>query len=59
MVAWRNLFWSITDHMCLAAEEWQSGTYLLPVESAFNYRTFAPMAYDKIFHIVKTTEPAA
>lgn len=55
VVAWRNLFWSITEHMCLAAEEWKSGAYLPPVESAFNYRTFAPMAYDKIFHIVKTT----
>lgn len=55
VVAWRNLFWSISDHMCLAAQEWQSGAYLPPAESAFNYRTFAPMAYDKIFHIIKTT----
>ena len=55
VVAWRNLFWSITDHMCLASQEWKSGAYLPPVESAFNYRAFAPVAYDKIYHIIKTT----
>jgi len=55
VVAWRNLFWSITDTMCLASEEWHSGAYLPPSESAFNYRTFAPMAYHKIKKIIQTT----
>lgn len=55
VVSWRNLFWSISDHMCLAAEQWKSGAYIPPSEAAFNYRTFAPMAYDKIFTIIKTT----
>lgn len=55
VVAWRNLFWSISEHMCLAAQPWQEDAYLPPTESAFNYRAFAPMAYDKIFHIIKTT----
>lgn len=55
VVAWRNLFWSITDSMCLTAESWKSGAYLPLPETAFNYRTFAPMAYHKIMHIIQTT----
>lgn len=55
VVAWRNLFWSITDSMCLSAEPWKAGAYLPQAETAFNYRTFAPMAYAKIMQVIQTT----
>lgn len=42
VVAWRNLFWSLTDAMYGNASEWHSGAFLPSAEALQAYRVLAP-----------------
>jgi 4-hydroxyphenylacetate 3-monooxygenase len=51
VIAWRNMFWSISTAMALDPEEAPNG-YVLPNSTyATAYRTFAPMVWPKIKEI--------
>ncbi|MET4692673.1 4-hydroxyphenylacetate 3-monooxygenase, oxygenase component [Endozoicomonas lisbonensis] len=55
VVAWRNMFWSLTDSMYAEAEPWQEDAYLPNVAALQSYRVFAPTAYPKIMNIIQQT----
>lgn len=48
VVAWRNLFWSLTDAMYGNVSEWHSGAFLPSAEALQAYRVLAPQAYPEI-----------
>jgi 4-hydroxyphenylacetate 3-monooxygenase len=53
IVAWRNLFWSLSDAMACNPEEWANGTLLPNLQAATAYRVFAAEAYGRIKEIVE------
>ncbi|MET0487207.1 MAG: 4-hydroxyphenylacetate 3-hydroxylase N-terminal domain-containing protein [Candidatus Rokuibacteriota bacterium] len=53
-IAWRNLFWGLTDSMTRNPVPW-SGTTVLPnPESAQAYRLFSTIAYPRVKEIVES-----
>jgi len=48
VIAWRNLFWGLTDAMARNPIAWAGATVLPNPESAQAYRVFAPVAYPRI-----------
>ncbi|SFU61773.1 4-hydroxyphenylacetate 3-monooxygenase, oxygenase component [Xenorhabdus koppenhoeferi] len=54
VVAWRNLFWSLTDAMWAEAKPWENGAYLPDTQAIQTYRVMAPMAYTKIKNIIES-----
>ena len=52
-VAWRNLFWSLSDAMATNATPWKDGTVLPDIKAATAYRVFAPDAYPRIKDLVE------
>jgi len=53
VIAYRNLFWALTDAMARHPEQW-IGDALLPNGSyGLTYRAFAPQAYPKIKEIIE------
>lgn len=54
VVAWRNLFWSLTDAMTSEAKAWEGGAYLPDTQAIQTYRVMAPMAYTKIKNIIES-----
>ncbi len=55
VVAWRNLFWSLSDAMWAEAQEWKNGAWLPDMQAMQTYRVMAPMAYSKIKSIIEST----
>ncbi|GBU09885.1 4-hydroxyphenylacetic hydroxylase [Gammaproteobacteria bacterium] len=55
VVAWRNLFWSLTDAMWAEAQEWLNGTVLPSSTALHTYRVLAPIAYPKIKQLIEQT----
>lgn len=53
VVAWRNLFWSLTDAMYGNASEWKSGAWLPSAQALQAYRVLAPQAYPEIKKIIE------
>lgn len=53
VVAWRNLFWSLSDAMSAEARPWVNGAYLPDAQAMNTYRVMAPMAWAKIKHIIE------
>lgn len=53
MVAWRNMFWALSDSMCSEATPWVNGAYLPDHAALQTYRVMAPMAYAKIKNIIE------
>ncbi|MGL4859481.1 MAG: 4-hydroxyphenylacetate 3-monooxygenase, oxygenase component [Enterobacteriaceae bacterium] len=53
VVAWRNLFWSLSDAMWAEAKAWKNGAFLPDLSALQTYRVMAPMAYNKIKLIVE------
>jgi len=53
VVAWRNLFWSLTDAMHGNASEWINGVYLPSTQALQAYRVLAPQAYTDIKKIIE------
>jgi len=52
VLAWRNLFWAITDAMCHHPVPWVDG-YILPnLEYGLAYRVLAPTVWSRVRQIV-------
>jgi 4-hydroxyphenylacetate 3-monooxygenase len=55
VIAWRNLFWGLSDAMARNPTSW-IGDYVLPnPEAGSAYQVVAPMAYTRIKHIIEET----
>src|SRR5215216_6495292 len=53
VVAWRNLFWAISDAMAMNPVPWVGDTVLPNVQSGASYRVFAGDAYGRIKEIIE------
>jgi 4-hydroxyphenylacetate 3-monooxygenase len=53
IVAWRNLFWAISDAMTLSPVPWTDGAVLPNGQAGQSYRVFAGDAYGRIKEIVQ------
>ncbi len=53
IIAWRNLFWAISDAMALNPVPWVGNTVLPNTQSGSSYRVFAGDAYGRIKEIVE------
>ena len=54
VIAWRNLFWGLSDAMARAAVPWTGSTVLPNVESAQAYRVFATVAYPRVKELAES-----
>ena len=52
-IAWRNLFWGLTDAMARAPVAWAGATVLPNPEYAQAYRVFATVAYPRVKELVE------
>jgi 4-hydroxyphenylacetate 3-monooxygenase len=60
VLAWRNLFWSLTDAMARNPSPWgENGALQVNTEAASAYRVFAPMAYPMIKDLIQKDLGAA
>jgi len=55
VLAWRHLFWGLTDAMARNPEPWVDGAILPNTQSALAYRVLAPVAYPRIKNIIEQT----
>ena len=55
VVAWRNLFWSLSDAMAHNPDPWAGEAVLPQMTAAMAYRVFAPDCYPRIKDIVERT----
>ncbi len=55
VVAWRNLFWSLSNAMAANPEPWNGDAVLPELKAALAYRVFAPDAYPRIMDIIRRT----
>lgn len=59
VLAWRNLFWSLTDAMARNPIPWGKDTVQVNPDAASAYRVFAPMAYPMIKDLIEKDLGAA
>ncbi len=53
VIAWRNLFWSLSDAMCRNPEPWVGGALLPNMRASVAYRMVATQAYPAIRAIIE------
>lgn len=53
VVAWRNLFWSLSDAMANSPTPWSNGAVLPSAQAGTAYRVFATEAYPKVKSIIE------
>jgi 4-hydroxyphenylacetate 3-monooxygenase len=53
IVAWRELFWSLSNAMASNPQPWVGDTLLPNLQPAMAYRVFAPDAYSRIKEIIE------
>jgi 4-hydroxyphenylacetate 3-monooxygenase len=53
VLAWRNLFWAITDAMARTPIPWENGAVLPNLEYGMSYRVFATVAYPRVKEIIE------
>jgi 4-hydroxyphenylacetate 3-monooxygenase len=53
IIAWRNLFWALTDAMAANPTPWVNGAVLPNAQSGSSYRVFAGDAYGRVKEIVE------
>ncbi|HEY0441883.1 MAG TPA: 4-hydroxyphenylacetate 3-hydroxylase N-terminal domain-containing protein [Xanthobacteraceae bacterium] len=53
IIAWRNLFWAISDAMAMNPVPWVGDTVLPNVQSGSSYRVFAGDAYGRVKEVVE------
>ena len=53
IIAWRNLFWAISDAMAMNPVPWVGDTVLPNAQSGASYRVFAGDAYGRVKEIVE------
>jgi 4-hydroxyphenylacetate 3-monooxygenase len=59
VLAWRNLFWGLTDAMARTPMPWTDGYVLPNLEYGLAYRVMASTAYPKIKEIIENTLASA
>lgn len=59
VLAWRNLFWALTDAMARATTPWTPGYVLPNLDYGLSYRVMASTAYPKIKEIVENVLASA
>jgi 4-hydroxyphenylacetate 3-monooxygenase len=59
VLAWRNLFWALTDAMARATQPWTPGYVLPNLDYGLAYRVMASTAYPKIKEIIENTLASA
>jgi 4-hydroxyphenylacetate 3-monooxygenase len=59
VVAWRHLFWSLSNAMAHNPDPWTDGAVLPERQAALAYRVFAPDCYPRIKDIVERTVTSA
>src|ERR1700716_2121380 len=59
VLAWRNLFWALTDAMARNPMPWTEGYVLPNLDSGLAYRVMASLAYPKIKEIIENTLASA
>jgi 4-hydroxyphenylacetate 3-monooxygenase len=59
ILAWRNLFWGLTDAMARATVPWTEGYVLPNLDYGLAYRVMASLAYPKIKEIIENTLASA
>jgi 4-hydroxyphenylacetate 3-monooxygenase len=55
VLAWRNVFWGLTDAMARTPDPWMNGTVLPKAEYGMAYRFLATTAYPRIKEIAEQT----
>jgi aromatic ring hydroxylase len=55
VIAWRNMFWGLSDAMAKSPEPWAPGFVLPGSEPASAYQVLAPEAYVQIKHMIEKT----
>jgi 4-hydroxyphenylacetate 3-monooxygenase len=55
VLAWRHLFWGLTDAMARNPDPWVDGTMLPNTHAALAYRVLAPVAYPRIKEMIEQT----
>ncbi|GBD14213.1 4-nitrophenol 2-monooxygenase, oxygenase component [bacterium HR25] len=53
VIAWRNVFWAITDAMTRAPMPWIDGYVMPNIDYGMAYRVFATVAYPRIKEIIE------
>jgi 4-hydroxyphenylacetate 3-monooxygenase len=53
IIAWRNLFWAMSDAMAMNPVPWSGGAVLPNAQSGSSYRVFAGDAYRRVKEIVE------
>ena len=53
VLAWRNLFWGLSDAMARTPDQWAGGTVLPKLDYGLSYRVFATQAYPRIKEIIE------
>ncbi len=59
VLAWRNLFWALTDAMARTTIPWTEGFVLPNLDYGLAYRVMSSMAYPKIKEIIENTLASA
>ena len=59
VLAWRNLFWGLTDAMARTTTPWTPGYVLPNLDYGLAYRVMASIAYPKIKEIIENTLASA
>ena len=59
VLAWRNLFWALTDAMARNPMPWTPGYVLPNIDAGLAYRVMASIAYPKIKEIIENTLASA
>jgi 4-hydroxyphenylacetate 3-monooxygenase len=55
VIAWRNLFWALSDAMVRNPTPWIKGYVLPNMSPAAAYQVLSPMAYTHIKHVIEQT----
>jgi 4-hydroxyphenylacetate 3-monooxygenase len=55
IIAWRNLFWALTDGMARNPSPWVDDAVHPNLEYGLSYRVFAPVMYPRVKDIVEST----
>jgi 4-hydroxyphenylacetate 3-monooxygenase len=53
VIAWRNLFWAVSDAICMNPTPWTDGSVSPNAQSGASYRVFAGDAYGRVKEIVE------
>jgi 4-hydroxyphenylacetate 3-monooxygenase len=53
VIAWRNLFWGLSDSMCMNVLPWNEGAVLPNVHSVMAYRMLMTIAYPRVKEIIE------